>query len=209
MSRGSDSGRGKWFSLLQSTQTGPRGNPSSHLMGTWGFSPGLKRSRPEVDHSPLSSVEVKNEYSLPPFNLHAFMACAVSIGSVLSTRYKIHGFLYCPCFKNHSLGDGHDLVPYAVVSGHAKVQVTIFWILTMNLRFNPNWLHMKSVAHELAVVAVSFFYFSLLIIIQTLSHNHHWILRYAITLTRQHITTSSVVKFQPSLLWPSIWFVTE
>jgi len=47
-------------------------------------------------------------------------------------RYKIHGFLYCPCFINHSLGDGHDLLPYAVVSGHAKIQVTIFWLLTMS-----------------------------------------------------------------------------
>jgi len=53
-------------------------------------------------------------------------------------RYKIHGFLCCPCFINHSLGDGHDLVPYDVVNSHAKVQVLIFWLLTMSLRFNPN-----------------------------------------------------------------------
>jgi hypothetical protein len=50
--------------------------------------------------------------------------------------HKMHGFLYCPYFINHSLGNGHDLVPYAVVNGHAKVQVIIFWLLTMNLRFN-------------------------------------------------------------------------
>ena len=53
-------------------------------------------------------------------------------------RCKIHGFLYYPCFINHSLGDGHDLVTYDIVSGHAKIQVIIFCLLTMSLRFNSN-----------------------------------------------------------------------
>jgi hypothetical protein len=48
----------------------------------------------------------------------------------------------------------------------------------------------KFVAHKLAVVVVSFLYFSLLIIIQTMPHNYHW---YAIALTRQHIATFSVL----------------
>jgi hypothetical protein len=43
-------------------------------------------AKAKVDHSPSSSVEINNEWSLPPFNLYAFMAYAVSIGSVLSTN---------------------------------------------------------------------------------------------------------------------------
>jgi hypothetical protein len=66
------------------------------------------------------------------------MACAVSLGSVLTTKIYNTWLFIMLFFINHSLDNGYNLVPYAVVSGHAKVQVIIFWLLTMSLRFNPN-----------------------------------------------------------------------
>jgi hypothetical protein len=48
-------------------------HPASYPTGTRGSFPGVKRPEREADHSPPSSVEVKNEWSYtftPPVRLH-------------------------------------------------------------------------------------------------------------------------------------------
>jgi hypothetical protein len=50
-------------------QTGFGAHPSSYPMGTGAFSPAVKQSRPEADHSPRTSAEVKKTWaytSTPP-----------------------------------------------------------------------------------------------------------------------------------------------
>ena len=44
-------------------KTGPGAHPASYTMGTGSF-PGVKRPGPGVDHSPLSSAEVKERVEL-------------------------------------------------------------------------------------------------------------------------------------------------
>jgi hypothetical protein len=71
--QGSIPGGGKGFSCSLCVQTGSGTHPASCTMGTGGPFPGAK-ARPgrDADHSPLSSVEVKNEelYLLSPKRLH-------------------------------------------------------------------------------------------------------------------------------------------
>jgi hypothetical protein len=52
-----------YFSLRHRVQTGSGSHPASYLMGTGSFSPALKWPEREADHSPPSSVEVKNVWS--------------------------------------------------------------------------------------------------------------------------------------------------
>jgi hypothetical protein len=56
------------FSLFHNLQTGSGAHPASYPMGCGGglFSPGLKRSRREADHSPPSMAKVKNGGAIPP-----------------------------------------------------------------------------------------------------------------------------------------------
>jgi hypothetical protein len=63
---GSIPSRGSDFSLFISVQTGYGTHPVSCPMGTGGSFPGVKRSEREVDHSPLSSAEVKNGEAATP-----------------------------------------------------------------------------------------------------------------------------------------------
>jgi hypothetical protein len=61
------------FSLHHCVQTGAGAHPSSYLIGTRGTFPGVKRPGREADHSPPSSVEVKNAWSYtstPSIRLH-------------------------------------------------------------------------------------------------------------------------------------------
>jgi hypothetical protein len=54
-------------------QNGPGAHPASYPMGTRGCDPGVKRPGREADHSPPSSVEVKEWgelYFTPPIRLH-------------------------------------------------------------------------------------------------------------------------------------------
>jgi hypothetical protein len=51
------------FSLLQNVQTDSEAHPITHSMGIGVLPRGIKRPRREVDHSPPSSAEVKNEWS--------------------------------------------------------------------------------------------------------------------------------------------------
>jgi hypothetical protein len=50
----------KDFSLLQKVQTGSEAYPASYPMGTGDVSPRVKQSGCESDHSPPSSVAIKN-----------------------------------------------------------------------------------------------------------------------------------------------------
>jgi hypothetical protein len=69
-----ESRSGKRFSLLYIVQTGSGVHPTSYKMGTGDFFPGVKRQGREVDHSALTSTEVKKMWiytSTPPI---VFMA---------------------------------------------------------------------------------------------------------------------------------------
>jgi hypothetical protein len=67
--------RARNVSLLRSVQTESGAHPASYPMGTGSFSPGLKRTEREADHSPPSDAEIKNGgIILPlPINLHGVM----------------------------------------------------------------------------------------------------------------------------------------
>jgi hypothetical protein len=58
---GLESREGKHFFFSKTLR--PDSGPSLLFHGYWGFLPGVKRPRCEVDHSPSYSVEVKNEWS--------------------------------------------------------------------------------------------------------------------------------------------------
>jgi hypothetical protein len=61
------------FSLHHSVQNGSGAHPASYPMSARGFSLRVKRPGREADHSPLSSAEVKNEWSYtstPPKRPH-------------------------------------------------------------------------------------------------------------------------------------------
>jgi hypothetical protein len=56
------------FIFSKNTQTGSGTHPASYSMGTW-----IKQAGREVNHSPPSSVEVKNDWTCttaPPIRLH-------------------------------------------------------------------------------------------------------------------------------------------
>jgi hypothetical protein len=70
---GFDSRQGPDFSLLHRIETGYRAHPASYPMGTWGSFPGVMGPGREAEHSPQSSVEVKNGGAVHPLT-HVFMA---------------------------------------------------------------------------------------------------------------------------------------
>jgi hypothetical protein len=75
---GSSPGRGWEFSFHHRVQTGSGAQPASYPMCTKGSFLGLKRLGREVDRSPQSSAEVKNEWSYTYTSHYAFMAwCSV------------------------------------------------------------------------------------------------------------------------------------
>jgi hypothetical protein len=64
------------FSLHHRVQTGFGAHPASYPMGTGALSLGVKRLGRETDHSPPSSVEVKNARSytsIPPVRLRGMV----------------------------------------------------------------------------------------------------------------------------------------
>jgi hypothetical protein len=65
---------GQEFSLLQIVQNGSEVHPTSYPMGTGALSPGVKRPRREVDHSPPTSAEVKKMWIYTSTSTYAFMA---------------------------------------------------------------------------------------------------------------------------------------
>jgi hypothetical protein len=66
----------KDFSLLQSVQTGWLWGPPSLLFnGYKGSFQEVKQTEYEVDHLPLPSVKVKNEWHYTSTSRDAFMAC--------------------------------------------------------------------------------------------------------------------------------------
>jgi hypothetical protein len=61
------------FFLHHRVQTGSGVNPASCVMGSGDLTPGIKRLGRAADHSPTSSVEIKNAWSYastPPVCLH-------------------------------------------------------------------------------------------------------------------------------------------
>jgi hypothetical protein len=58
------------FSLFHSVQTGFGVHPALYPMGTGACFPGAILSKLETDHSPPSSVEVKNGGAIPPHPTH-------------------------------------------------------------------------------------------------------------------------------------------
>jgi hypothetical protein len=66
------------FSLHHRIQNGSGAHPASYPMGTSGSFHGVKQPEREADHSPPSSVEVKNAWSYtstPPVRLHGVVLC--------------------------------------------------------------------------------------------------------------------------------------
>ena len=53
----------RYFSLLQNVQTNSGTHQAPYSIGTWVLSRPVKRPGCEVDHLPLSTAEVKNEWS--------------------------------------------------------------------------------------------------------------------------------------------------
>jgi hypothetical protein len=70
--RGSIPSKGERFSLLHNVQTSSEAYPATYPMGTGDSFPGVNRQVYEADHSPPSSVEVKNGGAMPsnPIRLH-------------------------------------------------------------------------------------------------------------------------------------------
>jgi hypothetical protein len=66
MQPGFDSRQWQGFSVLHSAQTGSEAHSASYPMGTGGSFPVVKRQVRESDHSPPSSVEVKNDGAITP-----------------------------------------------------------------------------------------------------------------------------------------------
>jgi hypothetical protein len=64
--RGSVPGRTKDVSLLHSVQTRSGAHQASYPVSTGALSPEEERPGREVDHSPPSSVEIKNDGAIPP-----------------------------------------------------------------------------------------------------------------------------------------------
>jgi hypothetical protein len=62
------------FSLHHRVQNGSGAHPASCPMGTGGSFPGVKRPWREADHSPPSSDEVKNAWTISPLLQYVFMA---------------------------------------------------------------------------------------------------------------------------------------
>ena len=62
---GSNSGRGKRFSLIENFQTNSGPLPEAYLMGTAVY-PGAKQPALKVNQSSPYSIEVKNEWSFTP-----------------------------------------------------------------------------------------------------------------------------------------------
>jgi hypothetical protein len=63
MNRGSNPGRARDLPRLQNVQTGSVAHPASYSVGIRVPSQGLSGRGREVDHSPPSSPELKNEWS--------------------------------------------------------------------------------------------------------------------------------------------------
>jgi hypothetical protein len=57
------------FSLFHIGQTISGAHPTSYLVGAEALFHKLRRSRCEIDRSPLSSTEVKNGEDVPPLSL--------------------------------------------------------------------------------------------------------------------------------------------
>jgi hypothetical protein len=86
--RGSNHGKGKYFSFLQNVKTSSGTKSVSYLMGaTSFFLPGVKRAGLEFDHAPSSS-EAKNEWS-----------CTVTPRVCLHGMYRDNAKVFCPILK--------------------------------------------------------------------------------------------------------------
>jgi len=73
------------FSVLQIIQSGSAAQPTFHLVSTRSFPLYLKWPRHEADHSPMSSVKFRNEWSYSATPLCAFLVCT---GTALLTVCK-------------------------------------------------------------------------------------------------------------------------
>ena len=60
-------------------------NCSATRAETFGFSADAKRQRRDVDHSPLSSVKLKNEWRYNSIPSHAFISWSLGVSSLLYT----------------------------------------------------------------------------------------------------------------------------
>jgi hypothetical protein len=79
-------GRGRDISFFHNVQTGSWALSASYLTGTGGFSLGVNQPGRETDHSPSSSVKVKNAWSCVSTLPYTFMMWCV--------RYKTMIFVF-------------------------------------------------------------------------------------------------------------------
>lgn len=78
--------RARNICLFQGLQVGSAADPASYLVGTWAPSRGVNRSEREVDHSPQSSIELKNEWSYTSSSTYSFTVWTGTAFSVLCAR---------------------------------------------------------------------------------------------------------------------------
>jgi hypothetical protein len=84
------------FSLHRRVKTGSETHPASYPMGTRGFFPGVKRPGREADHSPPSSVEVKEWVELYLYSPNTPSWCGPQLKSA-------QGQLYLYLYVSHKL----------------------------------------------------------------------------------------------------------
>jgi len=78
------------FSLHHHVQNSSGAHPPSYLIGTRGLSLGIKGLGHEADHSPPTSVEVKNAWSYTSIPQYTFMAwCLVKHRYNLTFTFNI------------------------------------------------------------------------------------------------------------------------
>ena len=109
------------FSFLLKTQTGPGAQPASYSMGAEGSSLEVTRQGYEVDQSPPTSVEVKNEWSYTatiPTSLYG-----VDMGNfTFFFNFTLYGNLFFPMHASH-------IPPPHSIPFHKCLRKTVFCVL--------------------------------------------------------------------------------
>jgi hypothetical protein len=100
-SRGSISGGGRDFSLLNNIKTGSGAHPASYTTGTGDFFPRVKRQGREADHSSSSSAEVKSDRAVPP----SFLNSSWCDAELIKFRDKF-AFFFCLLKRILFVSDG-------------------------------------------------------------------------------------------------------
>ena len=116
--------RSRYFSFHLKSQTGPGAHPASYSVGAEGSSLEVKRQGYEVDQSPPTSVEVKNEWSYtvtPPTCLHGVDMGNFTLFQLYPLRHSLLSHA-CISYSPHS-------TPF-----HNCVRKTVFCVLPQTVK---------------------------------------------------------------------------